>query len=96
MPLACNLQSQYFSFGEYIIKEGEVPKGLYIIKSGQCKVASVRISDREFKENFELNKKLGKVGHRKKNNNKGNIGKIAIKIHPLLVDYDPENSLLNV
>jgi CRP-like cAMP-binding protein len=35
-----------FNFGEYIIKEGDVPKGLYIIKSGQCKVASMRIAER--------------------------------------------------
>ena len=35
-----------YSFGEYIIKEGEIPKGLYLIKKGQCKVASARIGKR--------------------------------------------------
>jgi CRP-like cAMP-binding protein len=46
MPIACNMIPVTFNFGEYIIKEGDVPKGLYIIKSGQCKVASMRIAER--------------------------------------------------
>jgi CRP-like cAMP-binding protein len=46
MPIAVNMIPISFNFGEYIIREGEIPKGLYIIKSGQCKVASIRIADR--------------------------------------------------
>ena len=48
-----------YTFGEYILKEGEIPKGLYLIKSGQCKAACARIVDRQFKGNYDLNKKLG-------------------------------------
>jgi hypothetical protein len=61
-----------------------VPKGLYIIKTGQCKVASARIAERKFRGNYDLNQKLGE---RKK---------VTDKQHPLFYDYDPENSLLNV
>jgi len=84
MPVACNLKSKTFSFGDYIIREGEVPSGLYIIKSGQCKVASARIAEREYRGNYDLNKKLG---DRKR---------IDDRQHPLLQDFDPENTLLNV
>lgn len=59
MPIACNLKSRSFSFGDYVIREGQVPEGLYLIKSGQCKIASARIADRQFKGNYDLNKKLG-------------------------------------
>ena len=83
MPLACNLLSKIYSFGEYILKEGEIPKGLYIIKSGQCKVGQARFADRPFKGNYDLNKKLG---DRKRLRDK----------HPLFHEFDPDNSLLNV
>lgn len=83
MPIACNMMPYEFSFGEYIIKEGELPKGLYIIKSGQCKVASTRIAKRQYKGNYDLNKKLGE---KKKVKDK----------HPLFNEYEPDNSLLNV
>jgi hypothetical protein len=73
-----------YSFGEYILKEGDIPKGLYIIKSGQCKAASTRIAERLYKGNYDLNRKLGE---RRKVNDKQ---------HPLFHDYDPDNTLLNV
>ncbi len=84
MALACNMIPVTYSFGEYILKEGEIPKGLYLIKSGQCKAASARIADRQFKGNYDLNKKLG---DRKK---------ISDKQHPLFHEYDTDNTLLNV
>lgn len=84
MPIACNMLPRTYSFGEYILKEGEIPHGLYLIKSGQCRVGSARIADRAIKGNYDLNKKLG---DRIKINDKSN---------PLFVDFDPENSLLNV
>ena len=59
MPIACNMIPKSFSFGEFILKEGEIPKGLYLIKSGQCKVGSTRIAERPIKGDFDLNKKLG-------------------------------------
>ena len=84
MPIACNMIPKSFSFGEFILKEGEIPKGLYLIKSGQCKVGSTRIAERPIKGDFDLNKKLGE---RKK---------ITDKSNPLFHEFDPENSLLNV
>lgn len=83
MPVAANMQPRFFSFGEYILREGEIPKGLHLIKSGQCKVACTRIAERVYKGNYDLNKKLAERS------------KINDKLHPLFADYDPENSLLN-
>lgn len=34
MPIALNMIPITYNLGEYILKEGELPKGLYIIKSG--------------------------------------------------------------
>jgi hypothetical protein len=73
MPVACNLKMKTFSFGDYLIREGEVPEGLFIVKSGQCKVASARIAERA----LQPRERRGGV-------------------HPVLQDFDPENSLLNV
>lgn len=38
MPIANNLELRTFSLGEVILKAGEVPKGLYFIKKGTCRV----------------------------------------------------------
>jgi hypothetical protein len=34
MPIACNIIPKTYSFGEYIVKKGEIPDGLFIINSG--------------------------------------------------------------
>ena len=34
MPIAVNMVPHKFKFGEFLIKEGEIPPGLFIIKSG--------------------------------------------------------------
>ena len=34
MPIAVNMIPITFNFGEFIIREGEIPKGLYMIKTG--------------------------------------------------------------
>lgn len=83
MPIACNMIAQKFNFGEYVLKEGEIPKGLYILKSGQCKVSSTRIAHRTISKNEFMNKKRGE---KKKIRDKD----------PLFNDYDPDNTLLNV
>jgi hypothetical protein len=72
-----------YSFGEFILKEGEVPRGLYLIKAGQCKVGATRVAERVVKGNYDLNKKLGERKRISEN-------------HPLFNDFDPDNSLLNV
>ena len=82
MPIACNMMPYSFNFGEFIIREGQIPQGLIIIKSGQCKVACRRISERAIVAGDGLNKKLGE---KKKVNDK----------HPLFQQYDPDNSILN-
>lgn len=46
MPIALNMQQVNFGFGDYLQKEGEVPKGLYLIKSGQCRVCKTKVSTR--------------------------------------------------
>ena len=38
IPLANNLEICYFGTGEIVLKEGEKPSCLYIIKQGSCKV----------------------------------------------------------
>mmetsp|Transcript_10836 Transcript_10836/g.8058 ORF Transcript_10836/g.8058 Transcript_10836/m.8058 type:complete len:92 (+) Transcript_10836:1308-1583(+) len=82
MPIAVNMLPVTYSFGEYIIKEGEIPKGLYIVKSGQCKVASVRMADRVNGTSEYLSKKLG-------------VKKKVKDKDPIFNDYDPDSSLLN-
>ena len=46
LPLANSIQKRKYSLGQYILKEGEVPEGLYIIVKGQCKVGSERMNIR--------------------------------------------------
>lgn len=46
LPIAnCVVQKKY-GIGEYIIKEGDVPRGLYMIVRGQCIVGSQKINIR--------------------------------------------------
>lgn len=49
MPLALNLQVKKFTYGEFLQREGEVPKGLFLIKSGICRAAKNRILTRTVK-----------------------------------------------
>lgn len=46
MPIASNMQQINFTYGDFLIKEGEIPKGLYIIKSGICNTTKSRICSR--------------------------------------------------
>ena len=43
LPLANAIERKVYRFGEYILKEGQDPRGLYIVVSGQCRVGSERI-----------------------------------------------------
>ena len=45
-PLLNNMKKLCYSYGEYIIKEGEIPQGMYIIKSGQCTAYIENIGER--------------------------------------------------
>ena len=48
IPLACNLNPISFKYGEYLIKEGEVPPGLIIIVQGTCRVTSSVVTDHKY------------------------------------------------
>jgi CRP-like cAMP-binding protein len=41
------MQTKRYSFGEYIIKRGEIPKGLIIITEGLCKLGYDNINFRK-------------------------------------------------
>jgi CRP-like cAMP-binding protein len=40
LPLANNLEVKRYKLGEYILREGQAPKGLFIVTKGQLKVGS--------------------------------------------------------
>lgn len=46
MPIAANIVPKSYSFGEFLVKRGEVPQGLFIIIKGQCKVVATRFGIR--------------------------------------------------
>jgi len=46
VPVALNMSIVKFQYGEFLTREGEVPPGMYLIKSGQCIVGLSRISTR--------------------------------------------------
>ena len=53
LPLAYNLEVQKYRLGEYILREGQAPRGLYIVSKGQLKVGSEQINVRS-KDIFPL------------------------------------------
>ena len=40
LPLANHLEVKRYKLGEYILREGQAPKGFFIITKGQCRVGS--------------------------------------------------------
>ncbi len=50
LPLANTLVKKTYQLGQYILKEGEVPQGLYIVVKGQCKVGSEKLNIRTTKK----------------------------------------------
>lgn len=53
LPLANNLEVRKFKLGEYILREGQEPKGLFIVTRGQLRVGSEQINTRS-KDLFPL------------------------------------------
>jgi len=49
-PLLGNMEKLNFNYGEYIIREGEIPKGMYVIKTGQCLVCIESVGVRSIKK----------------------------------------------
>jgi len=50
LPLANSVVSKKYILGQYILKEGEVPQGLYMVVKGQCKVGSEKLNIRSKKK----------------------------------------------
>ena len=46
LPIANSARWKRYALGQYILKQGEVPKGLYIIVKGQCKVGCEKLNIR--------------------------------------------------
>ena len=46
VPVALNMALVTFRYGEFLTREGEVPRGMHLIKSGQCIVGLSRTSSR--------------------------------------------------
>ena len=38
VPLATNIEVKTYQMGDVVLKSGEKPEGLYVIKSGECQV----------------------------------------------------------
>jgi len=68
-PLINNMEKLSYTYGEYILREGDVPKGMYIIKSGQCliciesietrtdnNVSNVSLFEKKLPKNFNADK----------------------------------------
>lgn len=49
-PLLGNMRKLNYSYGEYILREGEIPQGMYVIKEGQCLVCVESIGARSVKK----------------------------------------------
>ena len=79
MPIALNMTQVNFRYGDYLLREGEVPRGLFLIKSGLCNVSRIVISSR--KQCYFNDTKCKRRQREEK--------------HPLLNNYDAENTLLN-
>lgn len=46
LPLASNIQVKRYKMGEYIVKAGDLPDGLIIVKEGQCLVCAEKLAMR--------------------------------------------------
>ena len=47
MPIAMNMHLLKFRYGEFLHKAGQIPRGMYLIKSGQCILGLTRIAYRD-------------------------------------------------
>ena len=46
LPLANNLEVRHYRLGDYILKEGQAPKGLFMVTKGQLRVGSEQLNMR--------------------------------------------------
>ena len=83
MPICLNIIPRTYSYGEFLIKQGEVPPGLMIIVKGQCQVVNCSVGHRKLKE-----RAAGNMMSRTQPKQYGIYD-------PLLNDFNPETSVLN-
>jgi len=57
MRIAANLVPKTFRYGEYLVRAGEVPKGLYLVLQGQCRVLQTRVAHRPIDDANDSNAK---------------------------------------
>ena len=84
MPIAANITPKTFTYGEFLIKKGEVPPGLIYIVEGQCKVVAKKIGQRDLIDNRQ--------GHTGKEY--ADTKKLGID-EPALHEFNPQTSILN-
>ena len=79
-----------FKFGEIIVTEGVIPKGLFILKKGQCKVITMNQGERRLFDNRNT-QVTAHASLKQKKSTKG-----AEKIDEnIFNDFNPDNSILN-
>ena len=49
LPIASNIQVKRYRLGEYLVKAGELPEGLIIVKEGACIVCAEKLALRTTK-----------------------------------------------
>lgn len=86
MPIAANIVPRTYSYGEFLVKRGEVPQGLFIIIKGQCKVVATRFGVRRL---FSKQSQSNDIQNQKKNYKKLGI------IDGTINQFNPETSILN-
>lgn len=87
MRIAANIVTKTYQYGEYLVKRGEVPKGLFLIIKGQCKVIAQRYGQRKIAQNGSL--ATGNTQKLKRGGSK--LGIVDKTLH----NFNPVTSVLN-
>ena len=64
LPLASNIQVRRYKMGEYVVRAGEMPEGLVIIREGQSQVVA---------EKLGMRRREGESGYQRVKGKKGNV-----------------------
>lgn len=90
--IAANLVPKTFKYGEFLVKQGQVPKGLFVILKGQCRVLATRIAERPL--NSAQEGAAGSKGRGHSKSQRNNQWQSFIR-DPLISDFNPTTSVLN-
>lgn len=83
-PIISNMQKFTYTYGEYILREGDVPEGMYVVKEGQCLLCIESIGTRTdnsvsnvplFEKKMPKKFKADKIGSRGFHNSILHMGK---------------------